>query len=97
MALVAPRPLLDTEGVQDTWANYHNGYRGLQAADAVYKFLGATGAIGEGLLTDGAALTPESAGTLLQYRLDTEHVLNEAYWNKILDFADLHLPAADSP
>lgn len=90
MALVAPRPLLDTEGEQDTWANYTNGHRGLQAADRVYKFLGASGAIGEGLLA-GAPITAESAGTLLQYRLDTEHVLNVEYWNKILDFADLHL------
>jgi len=30
-------------------------------------------------------------GTLLQYRLDEKHTLNEKFWAKILDFADASL------
>ena len=47
VALVAPRPLIETVGLQDTWANYESSLRGLRAADAVWKFLGARGMVGE--------------------------------------------------
>ena len=43
VALVAPRALLDTEGVQDHWANYPTSLESLRAADKVWKFLGAAG------------------------------------------------------
>lgn len=91
VALVAPRPLLDTAGLQDTWANYESALRNLRAADAVYEFLGERGLVGTGVLTQGDAITRETTGELLQYRLDTEHVLNSDYWDAILDFADLNL------
>ncbi len=89
MALVAPRPLLDTMGKKDTWANYESSLRAAKAADPVYKYLGAPGQVGEGLLMDADPVTQESAGNLLQYRLDTKHTLNQDYWKVILDFADL--------
>ena len=89
MALVAPRPLLDTAGLQDTWANYESGLRGAREADRVYKFLGARGAVGDGLIVGPQRLSAENCGSLLQYRLDTKHELNRDYWQAILDFADL--------
>lgn len=88
VALIAPRALIDTQGLQDKWANGAAGLRGEQAADKVWKLLGAPGQKGEGVL-EGVAITRENAGNLLQYRLDTRHELNRAYWEKVLDFADL--------
>jgi hypothetical protein len=42
-ALVAPRPVLFSNAVEDTWANPEGQFQVLQAADPVYKFLGAGG------------------------------------------------------
>ncbi len=91
MALVAPRPLLDTSGKKDLWANPDNALRALQAADRVYKFVGAEGIKGSGMLQDDDGIRSDNAGNLLQYRLDTVHTMNRDYWKIILDFADLHL------
>ena len=87
-ALVAPRALIDTQGLQDKWANGTAALKGERAADPVWKLLGAPGQKGEGVLENGALITPESAGNLLQYRLDTKHQLDRRYWEKVLDFAD---------
>lgn len=93
-ALVAPRPLLETAGLQDTWANYNSALRNLKAADPVYKLLGKKGLVGDGTLTTGEKMTPENTGELLQYRLDTKHEFNRQFWTAILDFADLQLKGA---
>jgi hypothetical protein len=90
MALVAPRALFDTEGDQDTWANFDNSWRALQAADGVYKFLGLTGLKRAEPLRDDQPIDADSYGLLTQYRRDTSHVLNIDYWNKVLDYADYH-------
>lgn len=94
VALVAPRPLLDTEGAKDKWANYDSALRSLKAADPVYKLLGKRGLVGDGVLREGEKMTNENVGDLLQYRLDTEHTLNRDYWKAILNFADLKLGPA---
>jgi len=91
MALVAPRPLLETAGLKDKWANYESALRSLQAADPVYKLLGARGLVGEGMLIGDEPMTREQVGELLQYRRNTRHTLNVDYWNAILDFAELQL------
>lgn len=88
-ALVAPRALLDTAGLQDTWANYESALENIREADRVYKFLGAPGIVGEGVLQGPAPLDPAKTGNLMQFRLDTKHTLNQDYWKGILDFADL--------
>lgn len=88
-ALVAPRPLLDTEGLKDTWANGKSSLKGLLLANRVYRLLGAPGIKGGGVIQGPAKLTKENTGNLLQYRLDTVHTLNQDYWNAILDFADI--------
>lgn len=89
VALVAPRALLDTEGLKDAWANGKSALKGILAADAVFKLLGAPGIKGGGMIQGPAELTQANAGNLLQYRLDTDHTLNQDYWQGILDFADI--------
>jgi len=91
VALVAPRPLLETVGLQDTWANYESSLRGLRAAAPIWQLLGEPGMIGDGVIVSGMPLNRETCGRLAQARLDTEHVLNADYWRTILDFADMHL------
>ncbi len=90
MALCAPRPIFDTEGLQDRWANFDNSLRSLLGADAVYKLLGKPGFKLGHPLEQEDVLTAENTGELNQYRRDEKHVLNAGYWEKILDFADLH-------
>jgi hypothetical protein len=91
IALVAPRPLLDTEGAQDAWANFPRSLDALNAADPVYKLLGTKGLVGTGLVQDDDPIVGPNFGTILQYRLNEKHTLNRAYWTKILDFADAAL------
>ena len=90
MTLVAPRPLLDTGGLKDTWANYPASLRAIHAASPVYEFLGAKGIVGEGMVNgEEEKITKENASTIMQFRLDTKHTLNQDYWAGILDFADI--------
>lgn len=89
MALVAPRPLLDTMGLQDKWANYESSLRALRAAAPVWTLLGAKGMVDDGLVTDPERVTADNAGTLLQYRRDTKHTMDKGYWTAILDFCDI--------
>jgi hypothetical protein len=91
VALVAPRPLLDTEGAQDAWANFPRSLDAIRAADPVYKLLGAKGVVGDGLVQNDEPIVGPNFGTLMQYRLDEKHTLNERFWVKILDFADAAL------
>jgi hypothetical protein len=88
-ALVAPRALFETVGLKDTWANYESSLKTIRAADPVYKFLGAPGISGDGMLAGPTDITRENAGNLAQYRLDTKHTLTRDYWEAILDFADV--------
>jgi hypothetical protein len=89
-ALVAPRPLIDTEGARDYWANPGRALDCLQAADPVYEFLGVEGLTGDEPLYGDDEISDETVGRLLQYRRETEHTLNRGYWEAILDFADVH-------
>ena len=87
VALVAPRPVLFTNAVEDTWANPDGQFEVLAAADPVYRFLGS-----EGL---GARTVPEP-GKLLDSRLGYfirpgKHSMTREDWRVFLDFADKHL------
>jgi hypothetical protein len=90
-ALVAPRGLLDTEGLKDQWANYSSGLSSLQLADKVWKFLGAKGIAREPSVGPETKLNSDAVGEVVQYRLDAPHTLNRHYWHAILDFADNYL------
>jgi hypothetical protein len=89
VALCAPRPVLDTEGIQDTWANYDAAWRSLQGADPVYKLLGCKGLASKKPVEGDEPFSDQNFGELVQYRRDEKHVLNADYWKRILDFADL--------
>lgn len=90
LALVAPRPLIDTEGSRDYWANPGRAYDAVQAAAPVYDLLDGRGLVGDGLLYGADEISAETAGPLLQYRRETGHTLTRGYWNAVLDFADVH-------
>ena len=87
VALCAPRPVLFSNAVEDTWANPDGQFRVLQAADPVYRFLGVDGL--------EAKKVPE-VGKLLDSRLGYyvrpgTHSMTRADWKVFLDFADKHL------
>lgn len=87
VALCAPRPVLFTNAVKDTWANPTGQFEVLKAADPVYRFLGV-----EGL---GAKTMPPQ-GKLLDSRLGYwiragSHSMTPADWRVFVDFADKHL------
>lgn len=87
VALCAPRPVLFSNAVEDTWANPDGQFEVLQGTDGVYRFLGV-----EGL---GAA-KPEPISKLLSSRLGYfvrpgKHSMNREDWGAFLDFADKHL------
>lgn len=88
VALCAPRPVLDTEGIQDKWANYDAAWSSLQGADEVYKLLGCKGLVSEKPVEGDEPFSAGNFGELVQYRRDEKHVLNADYWKRILDFAD---------
>jgi hypothetical protein len=94
-ALVAPRPLLFTNAVEDQWANPPGQFEILKAAEPAYKLLGAGG-------LDAAAM-PEAGrlidSTLGYYIRPGKHSMTTDDWKVFLDFADKHLaktrPAGD--
>jgi hypothetical protein len=86
-ALVAPRPLLYTNAVEDQWANPEGQFQMLRAADPVYRLLGAGGL--------EAKEMPEP-GKLIDSRLGYfirpgKHSMTREDWKVYLDFADKHL------
>jgi hypothetical protein len=96
MCLVAPRPIFDTEGLQDKWSNPGNAFRALQAADKVYKLLGARGMVGTGVIQAEESIAGKNSGDLIQYRRNTRHELNKDYWRVIFDFADAYFSSRPS-
>ena len=87
VALVAPRPVLFTNAVDDTWANPEGQFEVLQAADPVYRFLGVDGL--------DAQRMPET-GVLVSSRLGYhirpgKHSMNKDDWKVFIAFADKHL------
>jgi hypothetical protein len=83
-AMVAPRALLFTNGVQDTWANPEGQFHVLQAADKVYRLLGAGG-------LDAEAMPP--LGKLIDSKLgyfirEGGHSMGRQDWDVFLAFAD---------
>jgi hypothetical protein len=86
-ALVAPRPLLFSNAVEDVWANPEGQFDVLKAAEPVYKLLGAGG-----LETDKMPEVGKlSAGTLGYYIRPGKHSMTREDWKVFLDYADRHL------
>lgn len=86
VALCAPRPVLFSNAAEDTWANPDGQFTVLQAADSVYRLLGAGGL---------DAKQPAPSGELLKSKLGYfirpgKHSMNRQDWGAFLDFADHH-------
>jgi hypothetical protein len=88
VALCAPRPVLFTNAVEDSWANPDGQFDVLKAADPVYRFLGAGGL--------DAKARPQ-IGTLVDSTLgywirDGKHSMTREDWRIFTAFAAKHLP-----
>ena len=87
VAICAPRPVLFTNAVEDSWADPEGQYNVLAAASPVYRLLGVEG------LADGEYPPP---GQLVKSRLgywlrEGKHSMNRDDWKIFLDFADAWL------
>jgi hypothetical protein len=87
IALVAPRPVLFTNAVKDTWANPDGQFEVLKAAEPVYKLLGAGGLESR----DVPGLSKLSGGTLGYFIRPGTHSMTAEDWRVFLDYADRHL------
>jgi hypothetical protein len=87
VALVAPRPVLFANAVEDTWANPDGQFDVLKGADPVYRFVGAGGL--------DAKTRPEIGklvdSTLGYFIRPGKHSMTREDWKVFLDFADKHL------
>ncbi len=87
VALMAPRPVLFANAVEDTWANPDGQFEVLKAAAPVYRLLGAGGL--------AAQKTPEPNqlidSTLGYYIRPGRHSMTPQDWRVFVDFADRHL------
>ncbi len=87
VALVAPRPLLDTAGLRDVRTNPPRALDALRAAAPVYDLLGGPAEVDRCFPGDDAG----EAGALCQYRRATGHTMERGYWAVTCDFLDTHL------
>jgi hypothetical protein len=90
VALVAPRPVLFSNAVEDTWANPEGQFEVLRAADPVYRFLNAGGLEAERMPEPGKLINSK----LGYYIRPGKHSMTRDDWKVFLDFADKHLGRA---
>lgn len=93
VALCAPRPVLFTNGREDTWINPEGQFEVLRAAAPVYRLLG---------VDDFAATNLPPDDQLIDSRLGYflrpgGHSLRPGDWKAFLDFADKHLGSPAKP
>jgi hypothetical protein len=87
VALCAPRPVLFSNAVEDTWANPDGQFEVLKAAEPVYRLLGAKGLESPEKPEVGRL----SGGTLGYFVRPGKHSMTREDWKVFLDFADRHL------
>jgi dienelactone hydrolase len=87
VALMAPRPVLLSNAVEDQWANPSGQFDVLKAAAPVYELLGVKG------LEDAKmpAVGRLSAGRLGYYIRPGKHSMTPGDWRVFCDYADRHL------
>jgi hypothetical protein len=84
VALVAPRPVLFTNAVEDEWANPSGQFDVLKAATPVYRLLGV-----EGLTADRMPEPNKLIDSRLGYYIRPgKHSMTREDWTVFLDFAD---------
>jgi hypothetical protein len=87
IALCAPRPVLLTNAVEDSWANPDGQFQVLQAADPVYRFLGV-----EGLEAKKMPDTEKLISSRLGYYIRPgKHSMGREDWKVWLEFVDKQL------
>lgn len=86
VALAAPRPVLFTNAIDDTWANPEGQFQVLKAAEPVYKLLGA-GDLGSDQMPETGKLLDSTLGYAIR---PGKHSMTPDDWGFFLDFADKH-------
>lgn len=87
VALCAPRPVLFTNGRDDTWINPEGQFEVLRGAAPVYRLLGAGDFSATNLPPDGQMIDAR----LGYFLRPGGHSLKPEDWQAFLDFADKHL------
>ncbi|MCS7161122.1 MAG: acetylxylan esterase, partial [Gemmatales bacterium] len=88
IALCAPRPVLLTNAVEDTWANPEGQFEMLVAADPAYRLLGVEG-VGQRQMPAVGQLLASRLGYFIR---PGKHSMTREDWEIFLAFADKHLP-----
>jgi dienelactone hydrolase len=84
VALCAPRPVLFSAAEGDQWANPAGQFQVLQAADPVYRFLGAKGLAAKEVPPDGQLVD----SPLGYYIREGKHSMTSDDWTVFMNFAD---------
>jgi hypothetical protein len=87
VALMAPRPVLLANALEDQWANPSGQFEMLLAAEPVYRLLKADGLASPKM----PELEHLSAGKLGYYIRPGKHSMTRQDWGAFLDFADVQL------
>jgi hypothetical protein len=87
VALVAPRPVLFSNAVEDTWANPDGQFEVLKAADPVYRLLNAGGLDAK----ERPEVNKLVDSTLGYWIRPGKHSMTRDDWKTFLDFADKNL------
>ncbi len=93
VALCAPRPVLFTNGREDTWINPAGQFEVLRGAAPVYRLLGAGDFTATELPPDGKLID----GTLGYFLRPGGHSLKPEDWKAFLDYADKQLGPPAKP
>lgn len=90
IALMAPRPVLLSNAVEDQWANPSGQFQNLQAADPVYRLLDAGGLKAKRMPPPGKLID----SPLGYYIRAGKHSMTKDDWKVFLAFADKHFGKA---
>ena len=86
-ALVAPRPVLFSNALDDQWANPAGQFEALKAAEPVYRLLGA-GGLDADRMPEVGKLVASRLGFFIR---EGKHSMTAGDWRLFLDFADRQL------